>query len=287
MTLLRLKVFIFFLFLIFYGCGTQKNPYLKNDIKINIEEYQKTAFSFQLKGNFDAAISYLLQALERAYLIDDVDKIIEIANSLGEIYLNNDNLVEASNFIFLAYDTSKVEKKNDFFTMLNLAKFWVKFYEKSNLFQYQKIINEYFTSSFSLADDDEKKSIYFNSYGKFLLKLKEYDKALEAFNKARAISEGKKNYLLLGESYYNTGRVYEERKEFEKAIESYKMALEYDKLTENISGIMADLKKLGRIYKVMNQREKATYYLNKAKKIAITINAQKQIEEIDKELIGF
>ncbi|MGC8764464.1 MAG: tetratricopeptide repeat protein [Brevinematia bacterium] len=260
--------FLFVFLIILTSCGAKETG-IKSDIKNNVEEYKKSAISSYMKGDTDTALNYLSQSLEMAYKVDSVKQIVEINNLVAEIYINSGDIISASNYIFNAYNIEKVEGRNfSFDTMLNIARLWMKLYEKTQSNFYLEKSKEAFNVAEKSIKSDEERARYYNNYGKLMLKIMNYEKALDFFLKALKLCENKKNFLVTADSYYNIGRVYEEKKSYEKAIENYKKSLENDKLVENTRGIYLNLKKIGTLYEKLGNTELSEYYLSKAKKIS-------------------
>ncbi len=280
---MKMRIFvIIFVIGVFIACA-KKETGIKNDVKLRIEEYKKIAINSYRKGNTENAINFLNQSLEMAYNVDSVENIVEINNLMGDIYMETGELFLASNCIFNAHNIETMEKKEiSFSTSLNVAKLWIKFYEKTKSNTYIEKSKEAFVIAEKSIKNEEDRAKFLNSYGKLMIKMKDYDAALDYFFKALKLNKARKNYSQMADNYYNIGRVYEEEKFYEKALENYKASLTYDKLVENIAGIFFDLKKIGISYRKLGNERLAEHYLSKARKIAYNLNNKALIEEIEK-----
>ncbi len=280
-----MKRIIYLVLFIIFSCGSgSKDSNIKNQIKLNIEEFKKTGYSFYQKGNIENAINYFKRGIELAYSVDSTYQIIELYCLLGDIYLSIGDLNNASNAIFSAEKIEKFENVNLFSVSLGIAKYYSKLYEKTKNEEYLNKSQSYFEFAKNKIHTDDEKASYYNNYAKLMLRTTNYSEALNNFEKALSINEAKKNYFGMADNYYNLGKLYEAKKEYEKALEYYKKALKYDKIVENSDGIYLDNKKIGIIYKIIGEKEKSIYYFEKSKKIAESINNKNYIEEIEKLL---
>ncbi len=277
-----MKKFIFILFFLVFACGA-KDTTIKTQVKSNIEEFKKTGYSFYRKGNINNAIDYFKRGIELAYSVDSTHQLIDLYCALGDIYLSIGEIENASNNIFMAERIEKYERsKNSFTVIISIAKYYSKLFDKTKNEAFIEKAENYFELAKKSTQIDEDFAIYYNNYGKLMIKKNNYSIALQNFEKALKINEGKKNFLGMADNYYNIGTLYEKQGEYEKAIFNYKKALQNDKLIENSDGIYLDTKKIGQMFKKLGNKEMARYYFEKAKLVAQSINNKEYIEEIEK-----
>ncbi|AUC82672.1 tetratricopeptide repeat protein [Lacinutrix sp. Bg11-31] len=96
-----------------------------------------------------------------------------------------------------------------------------------------------------------------NSMGNIYLSIRQYDQALEEFNKSLAIEIAAKNELGLAINYHNIGAVYEAHDKLEDALASYFKSLEYNEHIDSDIGRVICKNSIGAIYVKQNKPEAA------------------------------
>ncbi len=112
-----------------------------------------------------------------------------------------------------------------------------------------------YTEALKLAETvplEKRTKIYFKDVGIVYANLKEYEKAIEYYQKAIEMDEK------WAVPYFNLGIVYKNLKEYEKAIEYYQKAIEMDEKWA------VPYNNLGIVYKNLKEYEKAIEYYQKA-----------------------
>ncbi|WP_397363794.1 tetratricopeptide repeat protein [Olleya sp. R77988] len=94
-----------------------------------------------------------------------------------------------------------------------------------------------------------------NSMGNIYLTLKEYELALNQFNKSLAIEEEAKNILGLAINYNNIGIIYEAKDSLDLALKNYKISLDYNNQINSKIGKVISNNSIGTIYLKQNKPE--------------------------------
>ncbi len=115
-----------------------------------------------------------------------------------------------------------------------------------------------------------------NNIGLIFVKRREYDKALDRFNKSLKIRlrQKEQDKKQIAASFSNMGLVYSKKGELSTALSYYKDALELDKSIDNKAGIAADYNNIGNTYLAQGNYDKALDNYNKA----LDIHAELQNE---------
>lgn len=124
---------------------------------------------------------------------------------------------------------------------------------------------DYHQNALQLADRQTNKTksisksvaVSYNSMGNIYLELKEYNLALENFNKSLAIEKAANNKLGLAINYNNIGFIYEAKDSLELALKNYKISLDYNNQINSTIGKVISNNSIGSIYLKQNKPELA------------------------------
>lgn len=196
----------------------------------NEEIYIQRANIYSKKGNHEKAIESLNVALQYT------DDVADVYSLMGMEYLYVDKL-EQARYYFIKCLENDVEDQSALYNIVYCYDF---------LDQHQEAI--VFLNEF--IDDNPYSEVAWHQLGRQYMHLKEYKKAIEAFDYASVIDE-----YFLG-AYLEKGKAYEQLKEYEKAINCYNTTLEIDDASSYI------LLRIGSCYEALNKNQKALkYYL--------------------------
>ncbi|WGD36115.1 tetratricopeptide repeat protein [Olleya sp. YS] len=96
-----------------------------------------------------------------------------------------------------------------------------------------------------------------NSMGNIYLLLKEYDLALDQFNKSLEIEKKANNKLGLAINYNNIGIIYEAKDSLDLALKNYKISLDYNNQIDSKTGKVISNNSIGTIYLKQNKPDLA------------------------------
>ena len=113
-----------------------------------------------------------------------------------------------------------------------------------------------------------------NSMGNIYLALKQYDLALEQFNKSLKIEEALNNKLGLAINNHNIGYAKEKTNHFEEALNYYQKSLQYNNEIDSEIGRVICYNSIGKIYILQEKHETASEIINDALSKSIEINDQ-------------
>ncbi|RLJ65593.1 tetratricopeptide repeat protein [Lacinutrix venerupis] len=124
---------------------------------------------------------------------------------------------------------------------------------------------DYHQEALSIAESQKNKSksiqksiaVSHNSMGNIYLSIRQYDHALQEFNKSLAIEIANKNNLGLAINHHNIGAVYEAHNKLDYALNSYFKSLKYNEKIDSDIGRIICNNSIGAIYVKQNKPEAA------------------------------
>lgn len=120
----------------------------------------------------------------------------------------------------------------------------------------------------------ELRGLVYNKYGLVLDFKKEWEKALQYYEKALKIGERINNYHLVGEAYHNIGIIYRRQEKWEDALRFLEKALNVRKNIEDNWGIAQCYNNLGRVHRKLRNWDKALQYFN------LSLDVRKNIGDV-------
>lgn len=195
---------------------------LEKAVQLNTKKsvvYSNLGNVYDMQGEYNKAI----RTFQRAIILDPNN--LDAYNNMGIVYVRQKEYTKARKFFMKA-----VELEPNFTEAFNNLKLIEDLKESGT--RHEKDVEEI------TADFKDPKQ--YNSQGNFYAKLKEYEKAIESYQRAIQIDP---NYAV---AYYNLGNVYRDKKEHSKAIEYYRKAIQispnYSVAYFNLGNIYAEQK---------------------------------------------
>ncbi len=207
-------------------------------------------------------IEILKSGLEYAEKFDCTNEKVELLIELGIEHKDIGLFEKGFSYFMMAndiikQDPTKILRAADFIVLIGDFYYRLGYYEKAA---------EYFSSLPVYGDtqiDDWHKGNYYNTAGLTFKKLKQYDMALDYFNKSLEImSRGKGNPIWIALITGNIGSVYYERGERDKAIPLMEKDMSMSYSTGSFASAANAAQFLGKIYleKKDYQRAEGFYY---------------------------
>lgn len=113
-----------------------------------------------------------------------------------------------------------------------------------------------------------------NSMGNIYLSIKQYDLALNEFEKSLTIEKKANNRLGLAINYHNIGIIYEAEDKLEKALENYKTSLQFNESINSDVGRVICNNSIGTIYLKQNKPKEALQVIEPTIQLAENIQDQ-------------
>jgi tetratricopeptide (TPR) repeat protein len=267
------------LILFLFSSCSSKNYTIRNDIKKKISYYIEEGKKQFNKGDISKSLITFYDVLNMALSINDVRSEFIIYLNIFSIYIfkNDQNNLE------------NISKKID-----EILKFEKEKLSDEELFLYNYIYGDYYFiknnyeislqfyfNSLNLSKQKDKIAFINIKIGKVYIELKRYNDALKFLLEAKKIGEEIKYFNILGDCYYNLSKYYYLTKNYEEALIYIKKAFDADNINENVIGIFYDYLLAANIYKEMGFKENEKYYLYKALLLAIYLNLESYIKEIE------
>ena len=191
----------------------------------NEEAYIQHASIYSKKGEHKKAIDTLNIALG---LTDD---LADVYSLIGMEYLYIDELENAKYYFIKCLENDDEDQS----ALYNIV-YCYDFLDQPT--QAIKFLNEF-------IDQQPYSEVAWHQLGRQYMNVKEYQKAVQAFDFATIIDE-----LFIG-AHLEKGKAYESLKEYKKAIESYNLTLEIDDASSYV------FLRIGTCYETLNQNQKA------------------------------
>ncbi|MTI48591.1 MAG: diguanylate cyclase [Firmicutes bacterium] len=254
---------------------------LKDRIDINkLEVLVNLGRLYSFQGLNDKALDQLFKALEGAILLGEERFIVIARNSIADIYLWRNALVEAEEHISQAQDLAK--RVNYVEGYIEGARLMNKLYFQKN--EYSKILN----TTNKYIDTAKQEKLYthvahfYNHLGVYYMFHYNIEKArkcfassIEYFNKAQDFIESTK-------AINNIGVIYADHyDDLDKSMEYFEKGLNVSQKYNSFENEIVFFINIGETYIQLNQYEKAKEYINSARKLATEIQ-----DEIDLFLIN-
>lgn len=196
----------------------------------NEEVYIQHASVYSKKGEHQKAIDTLNIALE---LTDD---LADVYSLIGMEYLYIDELENAKYYFIKCLENDDEDQS----ALYNIV-YCFDFLEQP--LPAIKFLNEF-------IDNQPYSEVAWHQLGRQYMNVKDYEKAVQAFDFATIIDSH-----FIG-AHLEKGKAYENLKEYDKAIESYQITLEIDDATSYV------LLRIGTCYEALDENQKALkYYL--------------------------
>ena len=248
-------------FLIYSFSYAQKNQdfnaFADSIINLNIKDYNKLEYAIY-KNKYD---TLKMRTLEQKSIAKKYPQGEVFANiMLGNQYRNKSLFPQAEKTLKHALELS--EKHNLVnFQIVSLNMLGVVYRRQSIV----KDALDYHQKALRLAEAQKTKNealkrsiaVSYNSMGNIYLELKEYDLALEHFNKSLKIEEDLGNKLGLAINYNNIGIIYEAKDSLDLALKSYQTSLDYNSQINSTIGKIICNNSIGSIYLKQNKPELA------------------------------
>ncbi|MFA8299284.1 MAG: tetratricopeptide repeat protein [Hyphomicrobiales bacterium] len=213
--------------------------------------------------NYQAAINYLLIARKLNTELERIDKLIEINNLLGRIYLHNKfDSRQALEFFFEALNYSKNIKNQDnigeIYNNLSQIYLFVKDYSKASVFAKRSY------SVYKGMNDSVGVALSLNTIGRVERGQKNYEKAISYFKESLQIHKLLK--CLDGEAlnYKNMGLVYFDCNDLNISKELLLKSLNIYKGQHNTFHISENTFYLGKVHFLLNEIDIALDYLKQS-----------------------
>ncbi|MDT0558176.1 tetratricopeptide repeat protein [Ichthyenterobacterium sp. W332] len=211
----------------------------KTNKKLNLQSYAQNALGIIHRdiSNYERAIDYHKNAEDLAKQNDNIELQVISLNMLGVVYRRMDVVKPA-----LDYHSEALELAN---TVDNKSK----------------------RLKLSIAVSQ-------NSMGNIYLALKQYDLAIEQFNKSLIIEIEEENKLGLAINYHNIGYAQESKGNLEDALINYQRSLEYNNQIDSDLGRIICHNSIGEIYIQQGQYKEAELLIEDALEKALLLGDQ-------------
>ena len=199
---------------------------------------------------------FLQKSKEKNYLQGEVFANIMLGNQYRNKSLFEKSILYLNNALDIAKENNLIE-----FEVVSLNMLGVVDRRQDNI----KSALDYHHEALSLAEkqivqtEGLKKSIAVshNSMGNIYLSIKQYDLALDEFNKSLAIEKELQNKLGLAINYHNIGAIYEANEELDRALTNYEISLQYNEEIDSDIGRIICKNSIGGIYVKQGKPEEA------------------------------
>lgn len=136
---------------------------------------------------------------------------------------------------------------------------------------------DYHQKALALAEKQTKQTeslkksiaVSHNSMGNIYLSLKQYDLALNEFNKSLSIEKEVQNKLGLAINYHNIGAIYEANDELDRALNNYIISLQYNEEIDSDIGRVICNNSIGGIYLKQRKPEEALKIIKPTIELAV------------------
>lgn len=236
-------------------------------------------------GNFNVAIEYSLANLPRLEALRDTTELIDTYSSMGNNYASLQNFREANRYLFKAYAMgSKVNAPS----LPNIMNFIGRSYAKMN-----KLDSAQYWIERALAVETQYPqpgyALYYihNNLAEVFYLKKEFQKALDMYQKALNLPEEKKNRL--GETFSYTGLalVYKDMKEYDKAIAMANRGLAVARKNAFRDRIKEAYGALHEIYEARKDYKNALYFYKQFNIYQDSIFSEDKIQYIENLKINY
>ncbi len=208
----------------------------------------------------DSSSYYLNKSMRMAEVLDDSLLIAKNNLRFGIMYSKSGDLKKA---IILTNEAIAYYKQHHLNDDLISAKIHLaSCYQKIS--DYENSIKIYL-EALQLAErgkDEYKKSEIFNNLGITYFYLRNFDKALEFFNKALDLKTEDHN-TKIASTLHNIGMIYKNKGDFSTAIEYYNKALKIRKAEKDTLKIASNYLNIGNVYREQKKAQKALKYFKK------------------------
>ncbi len=219
---------------------------------------------YWLKGEYDAGLSTLRQALKiaKSNKIDDLKA--RIYNNFGNIYRDLGDLANASKYYQWALEINESlgDELAQSAVMVSISNLHFDLFDYENALDYSLRCLEIFKK----YDDKNRLVGVYHSLGNIYLKMEDNDNALVNFQKSLELSEENTVGHMLANS--GLGKVYYKKGKFEEARKYLNMVMKQSAELSNIEGIIISQFYLGRINFDEGNLNEAINYLDKAFDVA-------------------
>lgn len=242
----------------------------KDNIAIVRAIYYKGTHMIPL-GKIDSAIVLLKSGIEYCTDIDSLKYRIPILSSLGNAYYRSGNIDSAVNIYTKAIELCNTDKELSELKMANLNSLAVIYYQQSD---YRKAVKQ-FIELYNMCHQDTsiskgKEARYAGNIGSLFYTMKDYDKALEYFQKAKNIFIELNAEIQTALSNENIGMVYIETGKPDSAISYISNAIKvYKKMSYKVQIANSGIN-LSNAYITNNNANKALEHINEALEIIQT-----------------
>ncbi len=267
----------------------EKDRYLKSTIFLSLNNL------YQTKSNYNKATTASIEGLKIAKNIKDYDLMSSFYNALGSIYERLQEPIKAKEYYKACYDLKDkfTSKKKKVFVQTIYGRYLVyeymeledslKIQNKDQLKEAVNILNEAYEGYNDLGDSLKMITIT-NIIGSASEFLENYDKALNAFQKALKLYTNRNDQQGIAQSNYNIAVLYNKQKKFQLSIQYAQQALEASLISKNISLSSNAHASLSMSFEGLGDTKKGLFHHKEYRILKDSFNSiekRKEIEEVE------
>lgn len=247
---MRGKIAIFLL-LVVVGCS--RNPTLRSEVKKGIERSSSAGITAFRREEYETAKIFFEEALKQAYQLYLPSEMVKQYANLAEVSLRLNQQEVADGYLQEGERIASRENIRSFDLLLVRARYFQRRGDKEKAKQSYETMLLY-------ARTKIEKVLGRIHYADFYLEEGNVSEARRVLEGAGFSLWFFSDYDVLGLYHYYLGLVARGEKNYEKALQAFQKALAYDQKAENLEGIRKDLSQLAEVYRLKGDEPKALYY---------------------------